>query len=221
MDDKERLRVLEAALAQMLKPVKGIPFSVIIKALAERQVVQINKADPADIDLVKRLEQAIRLCGADLKAKPIKRPRPNEVGNDVEGYVMRALPHVGLTAARPTSSAGLGKSTGYPDILIRDSHNRATYLECKIFAQGTAGTTMRSFYLSPSESFKVSIDARHLLLAFGMSALPVAGSRDSLYIPESYKLVDLHDLLCDVKYVFNSDNRRLDTSSTTLLEGKL
>ena len=88
MDDKERLRVLEAALAQMLKPVKGIPFSVIIKALAERQVVQINKADPADIDLVKRLEQAIRLCGADLKAKPIKRPRPNEVGNDVEGYVM-------------------------------------------------------------------------------------------------------------------------------------
>lgn len=221
MDDKERLKFLEAALAQMLKPLKAIPFSVIIKALAERQVVQINKADPADMDLLKRLEHAIRLCGADLKAKPIRRPRPNEVGNDVEGYVMRALPQVGLASARPTSSAGRGKSTGYPDILIRDSHNRATYLECKIFAQGTAATTMRSFYLSPSESFKVSIDARHLLLAFGMSALPIAGSRDSLYVPESYKLVDLHDLLCDVKYEFNSDNRRLYTPSTTLLEGKL
>ncbi|CAN5839128.1 hypothetical protein BH18ACI5_BH18ACI5_23350 [soil metagenome] len=51
-------------------------------------------------------------------------------------------------------------------------------------------------YLSPSDSFKVSIDARHLLLAFGMSAVAVAESRDSLYVPESYKLVDLHDLLC-------------------------
>ncbi|CAN5839182.1 hypothetical protein BH18ACI5_BH18ACI5_23360 [soil metagenome] len=83
MDDKHRLMLLEDALAQMLKPVKGIPFSVIIKALAERQVIPIDKADPVDMDLIKRLEQAIRLCGADLKAKPIRRPRPNEVGNDV------------------------------------------------------------------------------------------------------------------------------------------
>lgn len=39
MDDKERLKVLEQALAQMLKPVRGIPFSVIVKSLAERQVI--------------------------------------------------------------------------------------------------------------------------------------------------------------------------------------
>lgn len=134
---------------------------------------------------------------------------------------MRALPQAGLTAARPTSQAGLGKSTGYPDILVRDSENRATYLECKIFAQGTAETTMRSFYLSPSESFKVSVDARHLLLAFGMHASPIAGSRESTYVPKSYKLIDLHDLLCDVKYEFNSDNRRLYARSMMLFEGDL
>ena len=91
-------------------------------------------------------------------------------------------PKAGLTAARPTSQSGLGKSTGYPDILVLDQSNRATYLECKIFAHGSAETTMRSFYLSPSESFKVSIDARHLLLAFGIEASPISGSRDSLYI---------------------------------------
>ena len=78
---------------------------------------------------------------------------------------------------------------------------------------------MRSFYLSPSESFKVSVDARHLLLAFGMEASPIAGSRDSFYIPKSYKLIDLHDLLCDVKYEFNSDNRRLYAPSMLLLQG--
>lgn len=107
MDEKERVQVLEQALAQMLKPVKGIPFSVIVKSLAERQVIQIDRADAADVELLDRLEKAIQFCAAELIAKPIRRPRPNEVGNDVEAYVMRALPQAGLAAARPTSSAGV------------------------------------------------------------------------------------------------------------------
>jgi len=80
---------------------------------------------------------------------------------------------------------------------------------------------MRSFYLSPSESFKVSRDARHLLLAFGMEASAIPGSRNSSYTPRSFKLVDLHDLLCDVKYEFNSDNRRLYSPSMVVLKGDL
>ena len=55
MDDNERLKVLEQALAQMLKPLKNIPFSVIVKSLAEQQVIQINKADAADAELLERL----------------------------------------------------------------------------------------------------------------------------------------------------------------------
>lgn len=80
---------------------------------------------------------------------------------------------------------------------------------------------MRSFYLSPSQSFKVCVDARHLLLAFGMEARPATGSSDSLYTPKSYKLIDLHDLLCDVKYEFNSDNRRLYAPSMMLMQGSV
>jgi hypothetical protein len=33
--------------------------------------------------------------------------------------------------------------------------------------------------------------------------------------------VDLHDLLCDVKYEFNSDNRRLYSPSMVVLKGDL
>lgn len=221
MDDKERLIVLEQALAQMLKPIRGIPFSVIVKSMSERQVIQIDKNDAVDQELIHALESAITICASELKSKPIRRPRPNEVGNDVEAYVMRALLQTGLNALRPTSKAGLGKATGYPDILLQDAAKRDTYLECKIFAHGAAETTMRSFYLSPSESFKVSKDARHLLLAFGMEASAISGSRDSLYIPRSYKLIDLHDLLCDVKYEFNSDNRRLYAPSMILSHGSV
>jgi hypothetical protein len=219
MDDKQRLVILEQALAQMLKPIKGIPFSVIVKSMSEKQVIQIDKNNSADKRLIKAIEEAISICAADLKSSPIRRPRPNEVGNDVEAYVMRALLQSGLNASRPTSKAGLGKATGYPDIILQDAEKRDTYLECKIFAHGSAETTMRSFYLSPSESFKVSKDARHLLLAFGMEASAVSGSRDSLYVPRSYKLIDLHDLLCDVKYEFNSDNRRLYAPSMIISQG--
>jgi hypothetical protein len=221
MDDKERMEILEAALAQMLKPIRGIPFSVIVRAMAEKQVIKVDRNDLDDQALIQDLEKAIGFCAAELKRHPIERPRPNEVGNDVEEYVMRALAKTHLSPNRPTSKKGLGKATGYPDILIEDTAGRSTYLECKIFAHGTPETTMRSFYLSPSESFKVSRDARHLLLAFGMEASAIPGSRNSSYTPRSFKLVDLHDLLCDVKYEFNSDNRRLYSPSMIVLKGDL
>ena len=220
MDDKTRLGILEKALAQMLKPVKGIPLNVIITALTERRVIKFDPSDAQDVDLLRCMEKAILLCGKELAQTPICRPRPNEVGNDIEPYVIRALQQVGLSPSRPLTAKGRGQSTGYPDILVHDSAGRPTYIECKIFAHGRAATTMRSFYLSPSESHKVVWDARHLLLAFGMQASPT-GAGDSLYIPRSFKLVDLHDLLCDVKYEFNSDNRRLYGEGLTLLDGEM
>src|SRR3954454_336985 len=187
MDDKERLAILENALAQMLKPVKGISLSVIIKSLSDRKIIKFDQTDPDDMRVLSLLEKAIRLCAKEVKDKPIRRPRPNEVGNDIEEYVMRGLKTVGLKPKRPTSAGGIAKSTGYPDILFHDEKGRPTYLECKIFAHGTEPTTMRSFYLSPSETFKVSLDAHHLLLAFGMKAETIPSSRDSLYKPQSFK----------------------------------
>lgn len=140
MDDKDRLAALEAVLAQMLKPIRNVPFSVIIRSLSEQRVIPIDLADPDDIAIVRQLEQMIATCAAELEAEPIVRPRPNEVGNDVEAYVMRALIASNLRAARPTSSAGRGQSTGYPDTMFKDSAGRDFYLECKIFAHGTAAT---------------------------------------------------------------------------------
>lgn len=221
MNDKEKTRDLEEALTATRQRLRGVPFALIVKSLSDRQVIRMDKSDHADIKLLEKLEKTIQLCADEIKTNPIRRPRPNEVGNDVEAYVMRALARVGLHAVRPTSLTGLGKSTGYPDILVRDDDNRATYLECKTFKEGAPETTMRSFYLSPSESFKVSMDARHLLLAFGMERRRINNSDDSLYLAKSYKLVDLHDLLCDVKYEFNSDNRRLYAVSMILSQGHI
>lgn len=221
MDDKQRLERLEEVLAQMLRPVKGIPFSVIVKSISGHSILKIDLNDPIDAELIEDLKQTAVICGGLVANSPIRRPRPNEVGNDIEPFVMQAAQQVGLQTSRPVTAKGAGKSTGYPDILIRDRHQRCCYIECKIYSADTANTSMRSFYVSPSESFKVAQDARHLLLAFEMNKTPVPGTALADYVPVAYKLVDLHDLECDVKYEFNSDNRRLYSTGSILAQGRL
>lgn len=218
-NDKERLHQLENVLAQMLQPVRGIPLSVIIKSIAGHAVIPIDRGAAEDRLLIDTLCEAAKLAGAALRKAPIIRPRPNEVGNDVEAYVLEAIQKLGLECRRPTTASGTLKSTGYPDLLVTDKAKRPVYIECKIFASGSAATSMRSFYLSPSDNFKVTQDARHLLLAFEMDAVSVPGTRNSSFTAVSYKLVDLHDLLCDVKYEFNSDNRRLYAAENLLASG--
>lgn len=221
MDDKERIDLLESALSQLLKPLKNIPFSVVVKSLSSHAIIPMDLDDLADQQLVEKISNAAKICGDSLREEPIHRPRPNEVGNDIEPYVMRAIKGAGLDCERPSTAGGALKSTGYPDIIIYDCDRRPTYLECKIFSASTANTSMRSFYLSPSDDFKVVHEARHLLLAFEMIATPVNDSRNASYVANSFKLIDLHNLLCDVKYEFNSDNRRLYAPGMILAHGKV
>lgn len=219
MKAEERIEELEAVLARFLQPMRGIPFPVVIKALAECSVLAVDRNDRDDIELIKRVSAAARLVGEKVRLKPIRRNRPNEVGNDIEPFVLDALVASELRAERPRAANGRGQQVGYPDILLFDQANRATYLECKIFGEGSAMTTMRSFYLSPSANPKVIFDARHLLLAFGVAQEPVANSRDSYYRATSFKLIDLFSLKCDVKYEFNADNARLYDAAMMLAEG--
>lgn len=221
MDEKERLALLENALAQALRPIKGVPFNVVIRALSGREVVPIDRDLPQDEALIVKLTAVAAIVGREVRARPILRPRPNEVGNDIEAYIMAALSEVGLTGSRPTSAAGLGQGVGYPDILITDDEGRHTYLEAKTYSAGTAGSSMRSFYLSPSDRFKVSKDGRHLLLAFEMQRTPISGNEMAEFRAQAFKLADLHDLVCDVKQEFQSDNRRLYLETAVLAQGSI
>jgi hypothetical protein len=209
MTKDAKIAELEAVLAQFLQPIRNLPLPLVIKALCDNEVLPIDKGSEADIDLINALKRAAVRVGEEVRNNPIKRNRPNEVGNDIEPYVMKAIADEGLRVERPRSKNGRGQQVGYPDIIVFDRHDRPTYVECKIFGDGNALSTMRSFYLSPSENFKVCHDARHLLLAFAVTREPIDGSRDSFYRAESFKLLDLSGLKCDVKYEFNSDNRRL------------
>ena len=221
MTDKQRIADLEAVIEQFLKPIKDVPFSIIIKSIAGHAILPMVPDNSLDAGLLDSLIKVANLTAKLVEAEPIQRPRPNEVGNDIEPFVMKAANQLGLKAERPRTAAGNLKSTGYPDIIVHDQSGRPTYIECKIFAEGGDLTTMRSFYLSPSDDFKVTMDARHILMAFGMEAQPINGSRNSNYRARSFKIVDLYALKCDVKYEFNSDNQRLYADGLVLAEGKL
>src|SRR4051794_26067744 len=125
MDDKERMEILEAALAQMLKPIRGIPFSVIVRAMAEQQVIKGARAHPRDQALIQDLENVSRFCPPELKGHPSDRPPPNEAGNEAEEYVLRALAKTPLPPNGPTSNQGLDRPPGYPDILTEDTAGRS------------------------------------------------------------------------------------------------
>jgi hypothetical protein len=221
MTDAERAEHLENLLATFLKPIKGIPFPVVIKAICGNAVEDINLDNAQDARLIDALKETAAIVAKLVARSPIRRPRPNEVGNDLEPFVRQAANEAGLRASAPRSSTGRGQQVGYPDILIHDAAGRATYLEVKSFADGGEATTMRSFYLSPSANPKVCMDARHIVLGFGVEAKPISGSRDSFYTAVSFKLINLFELQCDVKYEFNSDNRRMYASNLVLASGRL
>lgn len=198
----EREKKLEAVIAQFLKPIKGIPFEVVINGLCDVDVLKFDSGLLENAQLLTLLEKAMRNAALVVQQNPIVRPRPNEVGNDMEPYVISALNQQGLNAAAPRTASGRGKSTGYPDVRI-DTQPTPIYLEVKTYAAANHETTQRSFYMSPADDPKVTTDAYHLLVGFEIER---AGNHFS---PVAFELVDLYGLDCDMKSEFNSDNRRL------------
>lgn len=140
----------------------------------------------------------------------IRTRRANEVGNRVEPFVREALRDIGYDAHVPKTSNGKQKSAGYPDIAFTDKVKRLTYVECKTYNHANIGTTQRSFYLSPSNEFKVTGNAHHFVVSLEiMEELRDAITGENVYTATGWKILDVADLPLDLKMEFNSDNRRM------------
>ncbi len=90
----------------------------------------------------------------------------NWVRKQYRTFIKEALNKNGYKASTPSAKNGKKKSTGYPDIEFVDEFNRINYLECKTFNIENINTTQRSFYLSPSEDFKVTVNAHHFAISY-------------------------------------------------------
>jgi hypothetical protein len=205
---KQDINHIKDLIKQMQRPLKGIPLADVIESLAGFAVIPFNLNYPKDKAVLLNLTKAAEIAKDNINKNGVLRSRPNEVGNAIESFVKDSLNSIGYQADTPTTIDGNKKTTGYPDIEFVDEFGRTSYLECKTYNKVNISTTQRSFYLSPSEDFKVTKDAHHLVMSF---EIYVDGrvSNKNIYRCKSWKIVDVSGLEVDVKYEFNSDNRRL------------
>lgn len=217
----KHIKQLEKIIQKFLHPVREIPFHIAIKGLYNKEVISIDPQSKQDKKLIKVLSAAAKLGGKQAKKDGIFRKRPNEVGNDMENYVKDALNKLGLKAQIPKTKNGKKRSTGYPDLYLKDGENKNVYLEIKTYNKENIETTQRSFYFSPppKSSPKIIYDALHLVLSFEIKQTTRKNKR--CYYPDAWKLLDIYELPIDIKHEFNSTNERLYKKKNILNQGKI
>ena len=175
-------------------------FHEAIWEICRKQVIPLNRRSPKDRALLKDTHRvALQVCNS-LQQAPIVSKRVNEVGNKIEKPVIDSFNRL----QKYNASVPLGKPSGYPDILLQDKGGRYTYIECKTYNADNLKSTLRSFYFSPSDNFKVVHDARHLVIGF-----EIVNISEQRYRPVGFKLVDAYDLQCTLKEEWNSSNKLL------------
>jgi len=212
MDKEAYIKTLEDIIANFIKPLKHIPFNIVIKAISGKNVLKFDENNPEHKEVLKVLIQVAEEAGRRINEQGIMRTRANEVGNDIERFVLEIFKKLEINAKRPK-----GKSAGYPDIEF-EFNGRIYYLECKTFNLENLDSTFRTFYFSPSENFKVEYETIHFMLSYEVVKLK------DRYKVKSYKIVSLENLLVDLKPEFNSDNKRLysnEHGARILAEGEI
>jgi len=211
---------LENVVKQMLKPFKDIPFNLVIESLTGHKVLKFdNKQDKELLEVIKEVAVS---GGKKINKSGIVSIRANEVGNYIENFVKDAMKEFKLKPDTPAGKSGNKKSSGYPDIIFYYKNN-PYYLECKTYNLKNVATTQRSFYFSPSEEFKVTHDTVHFMLSYEMMVTGSSG-KANVYKCKHYKVVSLEALSIDIKYEFNSDNKRLysgNDGAIVLAEGNI
>jgi len=207
MINNDYTKKLENIIKQMLQPLKDIPFNLVIETMTGKKVIPFDSKNPDHKKVLTLLKKSALIAGKEINKKGILRLRPNEVGNDIEPFVRNALNSLDIKADIPVGPTGHKKAMGYPDILFW-FNNIPYYLECKSYNIENIGTTQRSFYFSPSNEFKVIYDTSHFILSFEVYVAGEKG-KNHLYKCKHFKILSIESLPLDVKYEFNSDNRRM------------
>lgn len=217
MGNDEYTKKLEMAIQEFIRPLKNLPFHLVINILSGYEVEKFNPDDSNHKKTLEALKAIARLSCQLINKKGIKRKRANEVGNDIEKYVIQAFRKCNYKADKPSTSQGKKKSTGYPDLEFCVLDNKWHYLECKSYNIKNKDTSMRTFYLSPSKDFKITHSGIHFILCFEI----YQDHREddfNVYKTKGWKILDAYNLDIDLKYEFNSDNRRLYKPELILAE---
>jgi len=188
---------------------RGIPFSEVIFDATGKRVLAFDPKNETDERVLKQissvLDQVIaQLSGPDSVVQGI--PRINEVSSHFEDLMRKLLNKVpGLSCDFPKTAAGATQRSGYPDLeLIDQQSHRVFYLDPKLYAVGSRGSSFRTFYFEPKiATNKVREDAVHFIVGFEHEE-PAA---DRHWKFTRWDLVDLSHFQVKLKAEFQGTNR--------------
>ena len=214
---KKTERKLKQALGTSFQSFLNVPFPIIIKAITGYRVIPFNEQNSLDRELLASLKEAAQLAMNYAHKDQIESSRSNDVGDKMMPFVIKAIQDVGLHAGRSETSIKNWKTAGYPTILIRDRHDRITYLEAKSYGIKNESSSFRSFHLTaplnPGD-FKITCDARHLMISFEMKKI-----RPRFFVPVRWKLIRVENFVGDIKPEYQSTNKIMYNEKNVILEG--
>jgi hypothetical protein len=189
-------------LIEIAPDLNEVRFKDVIERTSGFKLVPINLNEEEDKELRTNLVKSCKnfLALSSKADRGHKGARVNEVSKKFEFELVEEIRKTGLNTQ-------ILSAQGYPDIELRDIHNRVTYLEVKITSKEKK-TGFRSFYYSNAK--KIASDARHLLLG-----LRVIKDGEYWRLAE-WTLIDLSKLSVHLKAEYNASNVIIYTAESTL-----
>jgi hypothetical protein len=190
---------------------RGIPFTEVIFDSTGKKVVPFDGTKAVDQRVAQAISQACdetmkRLNAPDSPIQSIE--RINEVSSHFEDTLRELLNAApGLRCDFPLTTDDKIQRSGYPDLRIVDlDSKRIFYLDPKLYAAGSCGSSFRTFYFEPKKSTnKVRDDAVHFVVGFEHETRDKNGA----WKFARWDLVDLSRFKVKLKAEFQASNRDL------------
>jgi hypothetical protein len=200
---------LERMLALLLnneQALRDIPFRTVIRAATGHRVLPVRPEQEVDGRIIDAVCAAMDRVLVRLNRPGSPTSEESRI-NEVSAHFERALraeldARESFSCAIPTNAEGEEQRTGYPDLrLLHKPSGRITYLDPKLLARGSLGSTFRTFYYSPKRrTNKVLEDAHHLLIGIEHDG------KTGRWQFVRYHLVDLHGFRVRLKAEFQAGN---------------
>ena len=159
-------------LLQGKEELSHMPLSDVVFYATGKKVLAIDRQDETDQRVLKQLGEVLdevvkRMNAPDSPIQSVA--RINEVSSPFENMIRELLNESpGLSCDFPKTAEERVQRSGYPDLRLVDTDSkRVYYLDPKLYATGSRGSSFRTFYFEPKiATNKVRDDGVHLILGF-------------------------------------------------------
>jgi hypothetical protein len=199
--------LVESLLEEKLSE-RTFDFATVAEACSGKRVLPLTD-EPAHLRVTNAIRKALEetLTEINKEDSPVRKLRRiNEASRFFEdGLLSRLNAAQGLRCEVPPTRSGIHQRSGYPDLRITDVATGAVfYLDPKLVEQGSAASTLRTFYFEPKEeTLKITDDAVHLLAGIEHDG------HEGEWTFTGWRLVDLSTLKVRLKAEFQASNADL------------